>query len=195
MAVNTIYGYTVQIMGVCFMIFLGIGTATSVRVAEHFGRGDLAGVRDASRLGIVATWLTGGVLAVLIALFQNVIPFALVRGDAEIDGVLLAPAIGALLLYAALGTVFDGLQATASMALRAQGVVWRPSLIHIGSFFFIMLPAGYWLGITCGRGARGMMEAVILGVGVAGLAQWWLLEKEMARHRLVARHIKSGPET
>ena len=37
-----------------------------------------------------------------------------------------------------------------------------------------------------------MMEAVILGVGVAGLAQWWLLEKEMARHRLVARHIEHG---
>ena len=192
MAVNTIYGYTVQVMGICFMIFLGIGTATSVRVAEHFGRGDMAGVRDASRLGVVATWLTGGVLAIFIAIFQNVIPLALVRGDAQIDGVLLAPAIGALLLYAAVGTMFDGLQATASMALRAQGVVWRPSLIHIGSFFFIMLPAGYWLGIVSGRGARGMMEAAVIGVGIAGLAQWWLLEKEMARHRLVARHIEHG---
>ena len=190
MAVNTIYGYTVQVMGICFMIFLGIGTATSVRVAEHFGRGDMAGVRDASRLGVVATWLTGGVLAIFIAIFQNVIPLALVRGDAQIDGVLLAPAIGALLMYAAVGTMFDGLQATASMALRAQGVVWRPSLIHIGSFFFIMLPAGYWLGIVSGRGARGMMEAAVIGVGIAGLAQWWLLEKEMARHRLVARHIE-----
>ena len=192
MAVNTIYGYTVQVMGICFMIFLGIGTATSVRVAEHFGRGDMAGVRDASRLGVVATWLTGGVLAIFIATFQNVIPLALVRGDAQIDGVLLAPAIGALLMYAAVGTMFDGLQATASMALRAQGVVWRPSLIHIGSFFFIMLPAGYWLGIVSGRGARGMMEAAVIGVGIAGLAQWWLLEKEMARHRLVARHIEHG---
>ena len=192
MAVNTIYGYTVQVMGICFMIFLGIGTATSVRVAEHFGRGDMAGVRDASRLGVVATWLTGGVLAIFIAIFQNVIPLALVRGDAQIDGVLLAPAIGALLMYAAVGTMFDGLQATASMALRAQGVVWRPSLIHIGSFFFIMLPAGYWLGIVSGRGARGMMEAAVIGVGIAGLAQWWLLEKEMARHRLVARHIEHG---
>ena len=192
MAVNTIYGYTVQVMGICFMIFLGIGTATSVRVAEHFGRGDMAGVRDASRLGVVATWLTGVVLAIFIAIFQNVIPLALVRGDAQIDGVLLAPAIGALLMYAAVGTMFDGLQATASMALRAQGVVWRPSLIHIGSFFFIMLPAGYWLGIVSGRGARGMMEAAVIGVGIAGLAQWWLLEKEMARHRLVARHIEHG---
>jgi len=31
MAVNTVYGYTAQIMGMGFMIFLGIGTATSVR--------------------------------------------------------------------------------------------------------------------------------------------------------------------
>ncbi|MEO1554209.1 MAG: MATE family efflux transporter, partial [Pseudomonadota bacterium] len=33
-ATNAVYGYTVQVMGFCFMFFLGIGTATSVRVAE-----------------------------------------------------------------------------------------------------------------------------------------------------------------
>ena len=194
-AVNTVYGYSVQVMGVCFMLFLGIGTATSVRVAEYFGRGDLAGVRDASRLGVVATFLMGGVLAAIVLVFQNIIPLGLVRETAEIDGVVLAPVIAMLLIYAALGTMFDGLQATASMALRAQGVVWRPSLIHIGSFFGIMLPATYWLGVVCERGAQGMMEGVVIGVGVAGLAQWALLEKEMARHRLVARHSLHAPES
>ena len=34
---GTVYGYSVQIMGLAFMFFLGIGTATSVRVAEAFG--------------------------------------------------------------------------------------------------------------------------------------------------------------
>lgn len=182
LAVNSIYGYSVQIMGVCFMIFLGIGSATSVRVAEHFGRGDMAGVRDASRLGVAATFLTGAVMGLIIMALRDVIPLGLVRPDAEIDGVLLAPAIGALLVYAAIGTTMDGLQATASMALRAQNVVWLPSLIHIGSFFFVMLPAGYWLGITLERGAQGMMEAAVIGVSVAGLSQWLVLEKEMARH-------------
>ena len=194
-AVNTVYGYSVQVMGVCFMFFLGIGTATSVRVAEYVGRGDMAGVRDASRLGIMATFLLGGILAIIVLALQNIIPLGLVHAGAEIDGLLLAPAIAALLIYAAIGTMFDGLQATASMALRAQGVVWRPSLIHVGSFFVIMLPATYWLGVVSERGAQGMMEGVVIGVGIAGLAQWALLEKEMARHRLEARHSNLAPES
>ena len=37
-AANAVYGYSVQVMGVCFMFYLGIATATSVRVAEAIGR-------------------------------------------------------------------------------------------------------------------------------------------------------------
>src|SRR5262249_30719783 len=33
---GTVYGLTVQMMGVIFMIYVGMGTATSVRVAERF---------------------------------------------------------------------------------------------------------------------------------------------------------------
>ncbi len=196
LAVNSVYGYTVQVMGMCFMIFLGIGTATSVRVAEAYGQRDMAAVRDASRLGIAATIICGFVMGLGIWGFGDLIALGLVRGDAEIDGILLAPAIAGLLIYAAIGTTLDGLQATASMALRAQNVVWLPSVIHIGSFFVVMLPAGYWLGIVLGRGAQGMMEAAVIGVGIAGVLQLLRLEFEMARPRREARHLAmpKGPE-
>ncbi len=182
-AATAIYGYTVQVMGLCFMFFLGIGTATSVRVAEAFGRKDMVGVRDASRLGVAATFLLGFALALVIFIFQDQLALMLVNDQAKIDGTLLAPAIASLMIYAALATTFDGLQATASMALRAQEVVWAPTAIHMGSFFVLMLPACYFMGITLDRGAQGMMEAVTLTLLVAGLAQWALLETKTARHR------------
>jgi len=163
------------------MFFLGIGTATSVRVAEHFGRGDQQGVRDASRLGVMATFLTGGLLAILIYIFRDGVALALVNDEAIIDNVVLAPAIAGLMIFAALATTFDGLQATASMALRAQGIVWLPSAIHIGSFFVLMIPLCYLMGITLERGARGMMEAMLFTLLVAGLAQWILLEWKTTR--------------
>jgi len=180
-AANAIYGYSVQIMGFCFMFFMGIGTATSVRVAEHYGRGDRQGAKDASRLGIVATFLLGGVLALLIFVFRDGIALLLVSGEANIDGITLAPAIAGLMIFAALATTFDGLQATASMALRAQGVVWLPSLIHIGSFFVLMIPLCYFMGISLERGARGMMEAILVTLLIAGVGQWLLLEWKTAR--------------
>lgn len=183
-AANAVYGYSVQVMGFCFMFFLGIGTATSVRVAEQFGRGNIQGVKDASRLGVAVTLLLGAFMALLIYAFKDSLALVLVNSEATIDGIYLAPAIASLLLFTAIATTYDGLQATASMALRAQGVVWLPSAIHIGSFFVLMIPLCYFMGITLDRGARGMMEAVAIALFIAGGLQWALLEWKMARHKV-----------
>ena len=181
-AIGTVYGYTIQVMGFCFMFFLGVGTAGSVRVAEAYGRGDLKGARDASRLGVVATWVLGAIMATLIFLLRDVLALGMVNAEAVVDGVVLAPSISALLLYSALAVVFDGLQATCSMALRAQNVVVLPSLIHIGSFFVLMIPLAFVFSQVLSREGQGMMEAVLISLIVAGLLQWGLLEKTMARH-------------
>ena len=183
-AVNAIYGYSVQVMGFCFMFFLGIGAATSVRVAEHVGRGNLQGVKDASRLGVAATFVLGAGLSILIYIFNTPVALMLVNSEASIDGTMLAPAIAAMLIYAALATTFDGLQATASMALRAQGIVWLPSAIHLASFFALMIPLCFFMAVTLGRGVQGMMEAVTITLFVAGGLQWGLLEWKTARRKV-----------
>ena len=186
LAVNTAYGYSVQVMGMAFMLFLGIGTATSVRVAEAFGRGDLVQVKEASRLGVAATALSGVGIGILVICFNDFLSGVMVdETDAIIDDVAIAPLIASLLITAAFAILFDGLQAVASMAQRAQEIVWVPGIIHIGSFFVIMLPAGYYFGITLGRGAQGMIEAAFLGVFVAGVLQLISLEMKMARHTKV----------
>ena len=180
-AANAVYGYSVQVMGVCFMFYLGIATATSVRVAEAIGRGNQNEVRNAGRLGVVATIVMGVMLGVLLILFAGPVSKLLVREDAIIGGIALADAIAGLLWLAALATVFDGVQATASFALRAQGMVWLPSAIHLGSFFVVMIPVAYWLAITLERGAAGVLEGAFVGVFVAGILQVVLLEWKAAR--------------
>jgi MATE family multidrug resistance protein len=184
-AANAVYGYSVQVMGVCFMFYLGVATATSVRVAEAIGRGNQDEVRNAGRLGVVATLVMGVILGVLLIVFAGPISRLLVREDAIIGGIAIAPAIAALLWLAAAATVFDGLQATASFALRAQGMVWLPSAIHLGSFFVVMIPVCYWLAIPLGRGATGVLEGAFVGVFVAGMAQVILLEWKTARPGMV----------
>ncbi len=181
LAANSIYGYSVQVIGLCFMFYLGIGSATSVRVAEAFGRGNNDEIRNAGRLGVAATIVMGAILAMVLVLFHGPLSRLLVRPDAVLNGIVLAPAIASLLFIAAAATIFDGLQATASMALRAQEIVWVPGIIHVGSFFFVMIPACYWLGLVQGRGARGMMEGALIGMAVAGVLQTALLESKAAR--------------
>lgn len=181
LAANSIYGYAIQIVGLCFMFYLGIGSATSVRVAEAFGRGNADQIRNAGRLGVAATIVLGIILGMVLVLFHGPISRILVRPDAVLNGIVLAPAIASLLMLAAAASIFDGLQATASMALRAQEIVWSPSIIHIGSFFFVMIPACYMLGLVAGRGAQGMMEGAFIGMAIAGVGQTVLLELKTAR--------------
>ncbi|MBI1399564.1 MATE family efflux transporter [Hyphomonas sp.] len=180
-AANAIYGYSVQVMGLCFMFYLGIASATSVRVAEAAGRGSAQDVKNAGRLGVVATIAMGLILGLILIVFAGPISGLLVKEDAIIGGVAIAPAIAGLLWLAAAATIFDGLQATASFALRAQGMVWLPSAIHMGSFFVVMLPAAFGLGIVAQRGPQGVLEGAFFGVLFAGVLQVALLEWKAAR--------------
>ena len=175
---GTIYGLTVQMMGVIFMIYMGMGTATSVRVAERFGRKDGLGVREASRLGVVAAIAVGLVLALILVLLRDAIAHWLLTGpEAQASGeshaTSLMPTLALMLAFAAAVTLFDGLQVVGAMGLRAQGVVWLPTLIHVGSYIVVMLPLCMWLAFGPDRFPGGLslgVWGVFIGISVASVA-------------------------
>ena len=186
---GTVYGLTVQMMGVIFMIYVGMGTATSVRVAERYGRGDAQGVREASRLGVVASVLLGLGLALILIVLRDFVAVESLNGsDAASEGARLVPTLALMLAFAAFVTIFDGLQAVGSMALRAQGVVWTPTAIHVGSYILVMLPLCAWLALPPDRFPDGQnigVWGVFIGISVAsvaaGLGQVLTLEWKGAR--------------
>lgn len=175
---GTIYGLTVQMMGVIFMIYMGMGTATSVRVAERFGRKDGLGVREASRLGVVAAIAVGLVLALILVLLRDAVAHWLLTGpEAQASGeshaTSLMPTLALMLAFAAAVTLFDGLQVVGAMGLRAQGVVWLPTLIHVGSYIVVMLPLCMWLAFGPDRFPGGLslgVWGVFTGISVASVA-------------------------
>lgn len=186
-AANTVYGMAVHVIGFCFMAYLGLGTATSVRVAEAYGRKNADEVRDASRLGVVAGVIIGVLLGLLVWIFRAELAGILVKSDAHVDGVAIGPQLVAIVGFTAFVIVFDGLQNVASMALRAQNVIWPPTFIHLGSYFLIMIPMTWYLGLHEGRGAQGMMEGVLIASIIAGVLQTALLESKAARRLKPAR--------
>lgn len=179
---GTVYGLTVQMMGVIFMIYVGMGTATSVRVAERFGRGDAVGVREASRLGVVASTLLGLLLALALVLLRDPIAVTWLNGsEAASEGAHLVPQLSVMLAAVAFVTLFDGLQGVGSMALRAQGVVWIPTAIHVGSYVLVMLPVCWWLALHAGYGVWGVIIGISLASLLAGCGQVLALELKSAR--------------
>jgi len=177
----------VHVIGFCFMAFLGLGTATSVRVAEAYGRKNSEQVKEASRLGVVACGLLGLILGALVWFFQAPLATLLVRSDAEVADVAIRPELIPVIGFTAFVIVFDGLQNVASMALRAQNVIWPPTFIHMGSYFLIMIPGTWYFGLVQGQGAMGMMFGVLVASVVAGVLQTLLLERKAARRLKPAR--------
>ena len=179
---GTVYGLTIQMVGVIFMFYLGLGTATSVRVAESAGRGDRAGVQNASRLGVAASILVGAVLALVLFLLRDLIAVIWLNADQPgAPGAHLVTLLAAMLAAGSLITVFDGLQAVAAMALRAQGAVWIPTSIHVGAYMFLMLPLAWWLTFPQEMGVWGVFLGVSVASVIAGLAQTVAVEIYAAR--------------
>lgn len=67
------------------------------------------------------------------------------------------------------------------MALRAQGVVWIPTVIHVGSYVFVMLPLCWWLGLHSDYGVWGVVIGISVASLVAGVGQVLALEVKSAR--------------
>ena len=179
---GTIYGLTVQMMGVVFMIYVGLGTATSVRVAEFFGRNDPVGIQQASRLGIAASLALGALLALVLWFLRDFVAVVWLNGaNPASAGAHLVPILAAMLAAAAFVTIFDGLQGVGSMALRAQGAVWTATAIHIGSYIAIMLPLCWWLALYLGQGVWGVFIGITVASVLAGLGQVAALEWKAAR--------------
>ena len=177
----TAYGMSVQFIGVTFMLFLGIATATSVRVAEHFGRSNAIGVRESSRLGVAAAIVLGLVLTAALLVFASPLAALTIAVDPSSGDSSARVLLELMLVLAAFVVLFDGLQVVGAYALRAQEIVWAPGAFHLGSYYLIMLPGAYWLGVIEGRGAQGVMEAVIAATLIAGSLQVGYLEYKTAR--------------
>jgi len=184
---GALWGLTVQMMGSVFMIYVGLGSATSVRVAERFGRGDRQGVADASRLGLVAALVIGTVMAAAVWGSRDALAVAGLNAEGQPDGARLAPMLAGLLAAGAVVTLFDGLQGVASMALRAREVVWPPTAIHVASYAIVMVPLCWWLALGAGPGRGQGVWGVLAGVAVAsvlaGVLQALLLEWYARRDR------------
>lgn len=161
-----------NVLTVPFMIAVGMGAATAVRIGIAHGRGDPIDTAVAGWTGLAAAAVLLGGGAVLIALFPEQL-FALHSADPELARITI-PAIA----FIAYVTVFDGTQATISMGLRGLGETWWPTAIQATAFLLIMLPLSWYLAMTLDRGLIGLLEATLAACLFAVVGQslrfWWL---------------------
>ncbi|MEZ4702475.1 MAG: MATE family efflux transporter [Rhodothermales bacterium] len=162
----------IQFAAFTFMVPLGIGIATSVRVGQAVGRQDAVGIRMAGYIGIGLAMTFMGCAALFLWLApETAVGFYLdVDEPANREVVRLAVQ---LLGFAAVFQVFDGAQVSASGALRGLKDTRGPMLIGALAYWGVGMTTGYALGFWAGMGAAGLWAGLVVGLMVAALALIW----------------------
>jgi len=152
-----------QIADLTFMLALGIGSATTIRVSHQLGKGDLYAVKMASNASIHLVLLMNTIGAALMIGLRNHIPY-LFTEDPEVISIA-----SHLILFAGIFQYADGLQCVGSAMLRGITDVKMPMVYATISYLFISLPLGLVLTFPCGMGAEGMWISFIVGLSCAAL--------------------------
>jgi MATE family multidrug resistance protein len=164
---------------VTFMVPFAISAAAAVRVGQAVGRRDPEG---AAAAGWTAIGLgTGFMLTSSAALL--LFPHAIARGFTA-DPAVIAAAVP-LLLVAAAFQFFDGLQITASGALRGASNTHAGLIVQIIGYWIVGIPVGLLLSFHLKLGAVGLWLGLCAGLvfaGIALIATWHRTARSIAVH-------------
>lgn len=166
------YQIAINFASIVFMIPLGIGFATTVRVGYFAGSRQLLEARRAGLIGMALGVGNAAFNASVMLLFGGLIVGVYTR-DAGIG----AQAVGFLTL-AAFFQLADGLQATANGALRGLHDTRVPMAITLASYWLLGLPVAWWLCFHTPLGADGLWWGLTAGLAAAAIGlslRFWQL--------------------
>ena len=156
-----VYSIGLNVLALCFMVAIGLGSAAAVRVGIAYGRKDWSDM-------MLAGWTGLGVTVGMLAAISCMLFFA-PEGIARFystDPKTIA-ATAPLIFFIGFVLVFDGGQATMSNILRGRRDVWVPSLIQTIAFIVILIPLGYVFSIRMELGALGLFYGIVIAGAVS----------------------------
>jgi MATE family multidrug resistance protein len=155
------YSIALNLTALIFMLALGFGAATAVRVGAARGAGDHHGMVVAGWVGLAATVTVMAGFGMLMWLLRE--PLAMLYSD---DAALRVVLPGLILIVACV-LVPDGGQVVMSFALRGAGDAWTPTALHLLSFFVVMIPAAWLLAFPVALGTTGLIIAIAMGASTS----------------------------
>jgi len=161
------YLVSMNLVATSFMGAIGFATAASVRVGNAVGRRDMHGARTA---GWVAVAAAAAIMVILGILFFT-LPGPLIA--IYVSDPRIAAVAAPTLLVAAFVLLPDGTQAVLIGALRGTTDVWPATALYLFSFWVVMVPYGYYLGVVRGGGAPALMQAILVGCVAASVLLGW----------------------
>lgn len=161
------YQVIVTISQLGFMIYLGFGVATSIRVANLTGLNDFNGIRRTATAGLHLNLL----LATLASLIFYLLAARMVgvfTPDRDVETAAL-PLIAPLILY----QYCDAVQITYANALRGTSDVKPLLWVAVLAYIVIGIPAMLLLAVGGNAGNVGVFYSFSVALFAAGVGLWW----------------------
>lgn len=156
-----------SVSGVLYVLPLGMATATTVRIGQAIGAGQMHRLRRiaSTAILIVSGWM---VLVTLgLAVTGRHIAGAL-SSDLKVIGIATS-----MFIVVATMQVLEGVQSTALGALRGiKDFVW-PTGFTLTVYWFFALPLGYLVGFVFDYGPIGLWAGYGAGIAAAAIALPW----------------------
>lgn len=164
-----------QMADLTFMLALGIGSATTIRVSHQLGKGDLQAVRMASHASVHLCLLMNTIGAAIMIFGRNIIPYVFTN-DPEV-----IPIASTLLVIAGTLQYADGLQCIGAAMLRGIQDVRVPMRIALFAYIGVALPLGLALTFPMGLGAKGMWIAFVIALAIPAVLFHVRFHRQMKR--------------
>ena len=155
----------VQTAAIMFMVPFGISMAATVRVGHAVGRRDAEGTRRAGFTAIAMAAAFMGAMTLLVLVARYKIPYAFLGASVE-NSRTTVDLVALLLVFGSAFFVFDGMQTTATGALRGLNDTRVPLLMAFVGFWLIGFGGAYVFAFVAEWGPVGIWFGLSLGLSV-----------------------------
>lgn len=162
-----------------FMVPLGVGSASAVRVGRAIGAGDM----ERARAAIRASYLCGVGFMTLTAIAFIALPHVFASAFTRDDRVI--ELASTLIPIAGVFQVFDGGQAVGAGVLRGAGDTRAPLITMLASYWVVGVPVSAYLGFHTQLRAAGLWWGFV--VSLAGVAVFLFLRIRVVFAQAVGR--------
>ena len=171
------YQVALNVAATAFMMPLGLAMAGGVRVGLAKGAGDMAGVRRAALLTILASIAVMFLFWAPVMVSPSFVAGLYLEADDTANARVLALVAAFLPIAAAFG-LFDATQVAAMNGLRGLKDVRVPMILTGVSYWPIGFALAVFLGFSAGLGAVGIWWGLLVALFAAAVslsARLWLL--------------------
>lgn len=142
---------------ITFMVCFSVSQATSIVVANAYGKKDAHELRMTVKAGYLILLLNIAVLDILIYSFQSTIYGVFTKDPAVMS------ALSALTTYLLLEIIIDSLPLGVMGPLNGRGDIKIPTCFQTFAFLIVRISACYVLGFIFNLGLRGLIIGLMLG--------------------------------